>query len=102
MKISYVPKIHENHTTFSSNLPLGTVFSFPCTIWLLTHRRFFRDNDNIQIFFTQNRAVLPEFEIGMQKLNLKEPLLINWSYLIEKVKLKENWYAKIFLKFTLR
>ncbi len=35
-------------STFSSNLPLETVFSFPCTIWLLASRRIFRDNDDMQ------------------------------------------------------
>ncbi len=43
-------------TTFSSNLPLGKVFSFPCTIWLLTHRSFFRGNDDLCFRENENRC----------------------------------------------
>ncbi len=87
-------------STFSSNLPLRTFFSFSCTIWLLTHMRFFRDNNDLHFcevslklfqnffkffynfiklptifrrFFFNGQRIIPMFPCSFSKLSCRRP-----------------------------
>ncbi len=89
---------------FSSNLPLKTVFSFPCAIWLLTHRRFFRGNGGMPkyspTYWTYFRIILSNlknnFDIPYQVIITRGSQKF-WSATLAKIKKCRKKCAKNFI-----